>query len=83
MKHLSILIGPSLFIFAACSTNVVSDSETGKHSITCHDAMSACYSKATEICPDGYLVTNRVRPRETDDGIQYTYNIKCRNARLP
>lgn len=65
-------------LLAACTSTVESDPVAGKHTIVCGDEMSDCYEKATSLCPDGYLVTNRVRPTQVDDAIQYTMNIKCR-----
>lgn len=68
-----------LFIFcSSCSTSVDSNHQEGKHSITCRNHTSDCYDKASSLCPDGYLVTNRVRPVKSGSDTVFTLNVKCR-----
>lgn len=69
-----------LFLWlGACSTSVESDHANQKHTIRCLGKTVSCYEKASELCPDGYLVTNRVRPRQMGDDVQFTLKVKCRS----
>lgn len=69
------------FVLGCSSTTIRSD-ENGKHTIQCLNNITRCHSKARNICDDGYLVTNRVRPQRVGDDTRYTLNVKCRQPTM-
>jgi hypothetical protein len=71
-----------MYLLTACSTSVTSDHANQKHSITCKTHTKLCYDKASNLCTDGYLVTNRVRPKKVNEDTVYTLNIKCRSGSI-
>ena len=75
----------SFVFFVGCTTSV--ESEKGshgkyRHTIRCKNAIHRCYDKANDLCPDGYLVLNRVRGVEVDDDVEYTLKIRCREGKV-
>lgn len=79
---LQVLLGLFFLFLLGCSTSVESNAETGHHKITCNNETSSCYEKASQLCPDGYLVTNRVRPKKSGDDTIFTLQIKCRSGKI-
>ena len=72
-----------LLILIGCSSATVrSHDQPGKHTIHCLNNVTRCHSKARNICDEGYLVTNRVRPQRVGDDTRYTLNIKCRQPTM-
>ncbi len=76
---------PFLFLFVlflgACASTTDQELEGGKHQVQCLKFSANCHDRAREICPNGYLVTNRVRPIKNQGGeSKFTLNIKCRKV---
>ena len=80
---MKVLLGLTVLLLMGCSsTTVRSHDERGKHTIQCLNNITRCHAKARNICDDGYLVTNRVRPVRVGDDTRYTLNIKCRQPTM-
>ncbi len=66
-------------MLGACSSTTDRELDGGKHQVQCLTYVGNCHERARDICPDGYLVTNRVRPTKEQSGeTRFTLNIKCR-----
>lgn len=65
MKLFLLFLVSALLSACATSTQIVGPSGTPAHAIKCGAAaLSACYQKAGEVCPNGYQVL-------TSDGARY------------
>lgn len=53
-----------------------------RYTIVCRNEMQDCYDRCNDLCPDGYLVVNRVRGRKVGDETEYTVIIRCKVKRL-
>lgn len=74
-------------LFVGCSSSTTVESTTNangqeRHIINCRDTVTDCYGKASELCPDGYLVTNRVRGVRKDDHTEFELRVRCRSGKI-
>ncbi len=77
------LLAVLLFAAACSSSSHTAESDSSnlgyRYTVTCRNEVQDCYSRCAELCPDGYLVTNRVRSRRVDaDNSEYSVIIRCK-----
>lgn len=84
-----IFVGSLAVLLSACSSSDQNGEGSGedrggrKFSVVCRNEVNDCYDKATSLCPEGYLVSNRVRARRIgDDEVEYRVGIRCRYRRI-
>ena len=71
------------FLFIAMLAGCTgSNVRSNRHAIRCMNVVSRCHDKARDLCGDGYLVTNRVRPQRGKDGTEFLLKIRCRSEDL-
>ena len=70
----------------SCSTSTEDRGDVGggrRFTVVCRDEVQDCYERCRELCPNGYLVSNRVRGRKIDDDVvEYRAVIICKPKRL-
>lgn len=81
------LFGLLLSLCACSSSGYSSESDSSnlgyRYTVTCRNEVQDCYSRCAELCPDGYLVVNRVRSRRIDDAnSEYSVIIRCKQKML-
>lgn len=72
------------FSLSACSSSGTNTESRGgmKYTVVCRNEVQDCYDRASGICTEGYLVSNRVRARKIDDeNVEYRAVIQCRHKR--
>lgn len=78
-----VLLGTLLFATAcSSSSHTVETDESNlgyRYTVLCRNEVQDCYNRCSELCPDGYLVTNRVRSRRIDENnSEYSVIIRCK-----
>lgn len=54
-----------------------------RYTVMCKNEVQDCYHRCSDLCPDGYLVTNRVRARRIDENnSEYSVIIRCKHKML-
>lgn len=74
-----------LLFTLACSTASEKDRDGlgYRYTVTCRNEVQDCYQRCSDLCPDGYLVTNRVRGRRiSESDNEYSVIIRCREKTL-
>ncbi len=77
----SVLLGGLSFFIVSCSTSTGTEKDNlgYRYTVMCKNEVQDCYSRCTELCPDGYLVINRVRSRRIDESnSEYSVIIRCK-----
>jgi uncharacterized protein YcfL len=73
------LVALSLLLMMGCS----SSEKNERHTVQCRSYVNRCHDQARDICTDGYLVTNRVRPKRNQNGdTVFTLNFRCRQQMM-
>lgn len=67
-----------LFILTGCSSTS-EDNGGNQFTVVCRNEVQDCYTKAQDLCPNGYLVINRVRGAKIDvETTEYRAIIRCK-----
>jgi hypothetical protein len=78
----------TLLLVSACSSSShtveADESNLGyRYTVKCRNEVQDCYNRCSELCPNGYLVTNRVHSRRIDqENAEYSVIIRCKQKAL-
>ncbi|MCC6137460.1 MAG: hypothetical protein IT287_02425 [Bdellovibrionaceae bacterium] len=82
----AVLFGTLFVLLSSCSSTTETDRDGNlgyRYTVNCRNEVQDCYNRCTELCPDGYLVTNRVRARRVDEhNSEYSVIIRCKQKLL-
>ena len=82
----AVLWGVLLLNLVSCSSSSESKDSGNlgyRYTVICKNEVQDCYSRCSELCPDGYLVTNRVKARRIDaETSEYSVIIRCKQKML-
>lgn len=80
----AVLLGVLLMSLSGCSSSSESRGNLGsRYTVMCKNEVQDCYARCSELCPDGYLVTNRVKARRIDESnSEYSVIIRCKPKML-
>lgn len=71
-----------IFLSVACSSSSEpkpDPSKGARYTITCRNEMQDCYDRAASLCPQGYMMVNRVRGVKAGSDTDYTTIIRCKD----